>query len=107
MDGRRTWEQKEKRELLFVFLVYPCTPSNSHALNEHFASTATKTTGVETSDTKEDLTDFIEALQPEESLTGNDTFTLRPVTFHEVLRELKLLRSDTSTGPDLIPAKFL
>lgn len=30
-----------------------------------------------------------------------------PVTFHEVLRELKLLRSDTSPGPDLIPANFL
>ena len=35
------------------------------------------------------------------------TFTLRPVIFHEVLRELKLVRSDTSKGPDLIPAKFL
>lgn len=30
-----------------------------------------------------------------------------PVTFHEVLRELKLLRSDTSPGPDLILANFL
>ena len=35
------------------------------------------------------------------------TFTLRPVTFHEVLRELKLPRSDTWKGSDLIPAKFL
>lgn len=52
------------------------------ALNEDFASTATRTNGVETSDSKEDLIDFIEALQPEECLTGNDTFTLRPVTFH-------------------------
>lgn len=48
--------------------------------------------------------DFIEALQPEECLTGNDTFTLRPVTFHEVLHKLKLLQSDISTGSDLIPA---
>ena len=74
------------------------------ALNEDFASTATRTTGVETLDSKEDLVDFIEALQPEECLTGSDTFTLRPVTFHEVLHKLKLLQFDTSTGPDLIPA---
>lgn len=40
------------------------------------------------------------------SLTGNDTFTLRLVTFHEVFNELKLLQSDSSTGPDLILAKF-
>ena len=80
---------------------------NVDALNEHFASTATRTTGVQTSDTKEDLIAFLDALQPEESLTGNDSFTLRPVTFHKVLRELKHLRSDTSTGPDLIPAKLL
>ena len=38
---------------------------NVAALNEHFASTATKTTRVETSNTKEDLIDFIEALQPD------------------------------------------
>ena len=80
---------------------------NVDALNEHFSSTATTTTGVQTSDTKEDLIAFLDALQPEESPTGNDSFTLRLVTFHEVLHELKHLRSDTSTGPDLIPAKFL
>lgn len=78
---------------------------NVDTLNEHFAST--RTTGVQTSDTKEDLIAFLDALQPEESPTGNDSFTLRPVTCYEVLRELKHLRSDTSTGPDLIPAKFL
>ena len=78
---------------------------NVDALNEHFASTTT--TGVQTSHTKEDLIAFLDALQPEESSTGNDSFTLRPVTCYEVLRELKHLRSDTSTGPDLIPAKFL
>ena len=44
---------------------------NVDALNERFASTATRTTGVQTSDTKEDLIAFLDALQPEESLTGN------------------------------------
>ena len=81
--------------------------SNVDTLNEHFASTATRTTGVQTSDTKEDLIAFLDALQPEESPTGNGSFTLRPGTCYEVLLELKHLRSDTSTGPDLIPAKFL
>ena len=38
---------------------------NVDALDEHFASTATRTTGVETSDTKEHLIHFIEALQPD------------------------------------------
>ena len=38
---------------------------NVAALDEHFASTATKTTRVETSNTKEDLIDLIEALQPD------------------------------------------
>ena len=34
-------------------------------------------------------------------------FNLRPVTYHEVLRELKTMRSDCSTGADQIPAKYL
>ena len=100
---------KEVWQVIYRILHPNPTPlrCNVDALNEHFASTATRTTGVQTSDTKKDLIAFLDALQPEESLTGNDSFTLRLVTFHEVLRELKHLRSDTSTGPDLIPTKFL
>ena len=55
----------------------------------------------------EDLFNFMEIPQSEELHVpaGPDCFSLRPVTFHEVLHEL--YRSDTLTGPDLIPAKFL
>lgn len=40
---------------------------------------------------------------------GNDVqpFTLRPVTYHEVLQALRALRLDCSTGPDLIPARCI
>ena len=40
---------------------------------------------------------------------GNDVhpFNLRPVTYHEVLQVLRALRLDCSTGPDLIPARFI
>ena len=57
----------------------------------------------------EDLFNFIEILQSEELPVpaGSHCFSLRPVTFHELSHELELLWSDTLTGPNLIPAKFL
>ena len=35
------------------------------------------------------------------------SFRLKSVTYHEVIRESKALRSDCSTGPDNIPTKFI
>jgi hypothetical protein len=35
------------------------------------------------------------------------SFTLREVQFHEVVSEIKQLRSDCSCGPDKIPVKFI
>ena len=49
------------------------------------------------------LEELIESL-PDDSPAK---FKLREVSHGEVLRVLKLLRSDTSTGPDGIPVKFV
>ena len=54
---------------------------------------------------KEDLLNFFDRLQP--CPIGERSFTLRHVKYEEELEEIKSIRSDTSTGPDQMPAKFL
>ena len=54
---------------------------------------------------KEDLSSFINTLQPSEP--EEETFKLRLVTPSEVAREINRIRNDTSTGPDQIPIKFI
>ena len=75
------------------------------SLNKYFASTASRTTGVKTTDTVEDLMNYVDELQP--PATEWEPLTIRKVTPYEVLREIKALRVDTSTGSDTIPVKFL
>ena len=53
----------------------------------------------------EDLLGVIKNLPPHED--ESSTFNLRPVTYHEVFQALKTLRADCSTGPDLIPTRFI
>ena len=53
----------------------------------------------------EDLLGVIKNLPPHED--DRLTFNLRPVTYHEVFQALKTLRAHSSTGPDLIPARFI
>ena len=53
-------------------------------------------------DDSTDLLDFLHSLP--EHPTG---FTLRKVTFEEVLKEINRLRSDSSTGYDQIPVKYI
>ena len=74
-------------------------------LNTYFAETAQRTTGNSDVDIKEDLLDFVDSLPP--GSTEEEPFTLRHVTHNEVLNEIKIIRSDTSTGPDQIPIKYL
>ena len=71
-------------------------------LNSFFACTAERTLPV-SSDLPFCLEELIESL-PDDSPAN---FKLREVSHGEVLRVLKLLRSDTSTGPDSIPVKFV
>ena len=71
-------------------------------LNSFFASTAERTLPV-SSDLPFCLEELTESL-PDDSPAN---FKLREVSHGEVLRVLKLLRSDTSTGPDGIPVKFV
>ncbi len=71
-------------------------------LNTYFAETAQRTTGNSDVDIKEDLLDFVDSLPP--GSTEEEPFTLR---HNEVLNEIKIIRSDTSTGPDQIPIKYL
>lgn len=52
-----------------------------------------------------DLLGVIKNLPPHED--DRLTFNLCPVTYHEVFQALKTLHADCSTGPDLIPARFL
>ena len=71
-------------------------------LNSFFACTAERTLPV-SSDLPFYLEELIESL-PDDSPAN---FKLRKVSHGEILRMLKLLRSDTSTGPDGIPVKFV
>ena len=71
-------------------------------LNSFFACTAERTLPV-SSDLPFCLEELIESL-PDDSPAN---FKLREVSHGEVLCVLKLLRSDTSTGPDGIPVKFV
>lgn len=71
-------------------------------LNDHFASTAQRVTGA-TLPSCDYLRDVVESLPD----TSETSFTLRQVLFHEVVSEIKQLRSDCSCGPDKIPVKFI
>ena len=72
---------------------------NPDEVNNYFNQTATRTTGREAGR----VTDaFLQAL-PEQQRT----FDLREVTYDDVMKAIKSLRSDCSTGYDNIPAKFV
>ena len=71
-------------------------------LDSFFACTTGRTLPV-SCDLPSCLKEEIESL-PDDSLTN---FKLREVPHSEVLSVLKLLRSDTSTGPDGIPVQFV
>ena len=80
----------------------PPLRQNPDSLNSHFANIAHRTVNA-TTKTTEDLYASI-ALLPE---CRNIPCFLRPVTYHEVLREIKSLRSDSSTRHGQIPVKFM
>ena len=73
-------------------------------LNEHFTTTAYRTTGRNAISIRE-LDDFIESLNNNSNTC--QAFQLRHVTINEVSRIICTLRSDSSTGDDQIPVKYL
>lgn len=73
-------------------------------LNNFFASTAERTTENSEVDIKEDLINFVQSLHPTSS--NHDSLKLRIVTVAEVLRVIKGIRTDASTGHDQLPAKY-
>ena len=73
-------------------------------LNVHFASTAKRTLDTQAT-TADYLLQFIRNLP--EPIEHTCNFSLRKVTFGEVLHAIKNTRSDCSTGPDQLPAKFI
>ena len=72
---------------------------NPDEVNKYFNETATRTTGK----AAENISDeFIQTL-PEQQ----HSFDLHKVTYDDVMKAIKNLRSDCSTGYDNIPAKFI
>ena len=71
-------------------------------LNDHFSSTTQRLLG--TTPTSHDSLEEMIASLP---YCRSDAFSLRKVTHREVLQLLKSMRSDSSTGPDQIPVKFI
>ena len=71
-------------------------------LNRHFASTAERVTA-SSPVLNEDIYRLINRLTDD----SHSSFRFRHVTHQEVLRAIEGLRSDCSTGPDNIPAKFV
>ena len=70
-------------------------------LNVHFTNTTQRILGTNPSSSEclKNHTTFL-------SDYGNDFFSLRPVSFKEVERQIKSIRTGCGTGPDLITAKY-
>ena len=71
-------------------------------LNLHFASTAKRTLGVESTSVDE----FFQLIRGLSDIY-EDAFHFKNVTHREVLKTLKQLRMDCSTGTDQLPARFV
>ena len=65
------------------------------ALNEYYSTVATKLTS-NTNKNRDEYTSFL-----------LDSFTIQPTTHNEVSKILQNMRSDSTTGQDSIPIKFL
>ena len=77
-------------------------PITVYSDNKHFTSAAESVDASVAVD-KEELHRRINAL----AQYPDTSFCLKSVTYHEVIRESKALRSDCSTDPDNIRTKFI
>ena len=76
--------------------------ADPNTLNNHFVGNAKRLTGKHA--TKQDeLFNMVETA----NFSSENNFKLRCVTYEEVLRPIRSLRDDCSTGPDKIPTSIL
>jgi hypothetical protein len=74
-----------------------------NSLNQYFVTMAENLTGKKPT-SQENLYQLIEDLPPS---NNNTNFCIEKATYHQVLREIKSLRNDCSTGFDQIPINIL
>ena len=74
------------------------------ALNEYYSTLATKLTSNSNNNRDDLTTSFINELPAHNAL---DSFTIQPTTHNEISKILQNIRSDSSTGHNSIPIKFL
>ena len=70
-------------------------------LNEYFNKTAERLAG------QNATTDDVILPHTDSLTSSHDSFRLQKVTYNDVLKSLKSLRSDCSTGYDNIPVSFI
>ena len=79
-----------------------CIKDDPDKLNEHFVSTASRLTG--NISNPHDIQTFLDSLSDDDT-TRN--FKLEHTTYNTILKALKKIRSDCSTGYDNIPIRYL
>ena len=77
--------------------------ADPNLLNSHFTSTAERVTGNQSTPTEKDLYHLIQTL-PE---NHGSTYSVKQVTYNDVLCKIKGLRSDCSCSPGNVPVKFI
>ena len=81
--------------------IYKCIQLDPNTINEYFNSIATKL--INTNENNHQPHDIIDSLPEDQS----DKFHLCHIAHNEVVKQIKSLRNDCSTGFDNIPAKFI
>lgn len=76
--------------------------ADADELNIHFSNTTQRILGTGSSSI-ENLRNDINSLSDHKE---GDSFVLRKVTFKEVERQIKSIRTDCAIGPDIIPSKY-
>ena len=94
---------KEKWDTIQKILKPPlrCNPHDVNETNNYFAKTAERTLHKAPVST-ESVYQFIENCS-----NDHTSFKLRTITYQEVLKHLKNLRNDSSTGSDSIPVRYV
>ena len=72
--------------------------ATANDLNNYFCNVAENLTGKNTEEI---------AKLPTEDTETEIIFKMKPVTYHDIIKEIKSIRNDCSTGFDTIPAKFV